>query len=206
MHDPEYCFFTCDALASLAPLAPSVVKSIVPLRMGLVWRYRTTRFDVDGTVLTTEYTTSDIQRSVTLDREHWYSGPGSGDTGNFRANRADGLYTRYHSRYLGLDYWSPPKRNLKYPVQVGEVFTDENNNVLRVASVSRSASVHAGTFDCVLYISTPPDMDSSDVYYSHSDLYYSPGVGLVLAEYHCRSLEGMMFLTARTELSQAPEI
>jgi hypothetical protein len=187
-----------------APVAPSVVKSILPLKTGLTWKYRSKRFEPDGTELSVEYAELKVWSSVIRDNERWYSYSLS-DSWTYYANRVDGLYTRYHSTYAGLDYWSPPKLLLKYPVKEGDTFIDSDNHAVRVASVHQNVSVLAGNYDCIMYVVTEPDVDSSNAHWRNV-MYYRPDVGRILIEQYARTLDGMMFLMIRSELIQATGI
>jgi hypothetical protein len=77
--------------------------------------------------------------------------------------------------------------NIKYPVQVGEVFyMNPFSDTVKVVSINQKITVPAGTFECIHYQSfdTFSRTDDNGVvigkYLAKVDFYYSVGVGMVL--------------------------
>jgi hypothetical protein len=184
------CSATPDAPQTVAPAKPA---PLIPYTVGNQWMTKTTSFDQNGTMLSTEYDTSAVIEPVAIDGEAWYRIHGVRSRDLFAATRADGPWMR-------ADLDSMPERRFLYPAAAGDTFGMHDGISYVMTSRDSVVSVPAGTFHCVVYHRQQHDASGALVRPEQMvvwrDYYWcvAPGIGVVKSGVLARSWQPGMKL------------
>ena len=140
--------------------------TIVPLKVGNQWVYRSNVYDASGSVIDSFLDTVKIVRSKTIGTETWYED----NTGRTQTNRADGRWLYSDSAYLVEKY--PAKLNDTYSLAEGSL-------TVRVRSLDESVQVSQGSHKTHVYSWTRFENATTVLV---GEFFHAPRVGLIRAD------------------------
>jgi hypothetical protein len=172
------------------PVAPGPGNSIIPLKVGNVWRFRSMLYDTTGAVTWNGVDSLVIVRDTVVNGTTWYRFL-HGDS--WLTNQADGIW----SAGFGPAGFAP-NLTIKYPANAGDSW-DARTSASRtqrvtLASISIPASVPAGLYTCYEYrFSDGNELTEVE--------YLAPNVGIVAIDAYGRLPSGRVLRGARLELT-----
>lgn len=167
-------------------------ESLIPLRIGNEWIWRTTEQSfVDGWPDSVYFDTTRVVSDVVLEDERWYT---------LRTSDGDVLATNRPS-----GYWESGPGGIgahlvfQHPAEVGDTFpaiSAFDSSFVRVMSLDTTITVPAGMFQAVHYaqITTTNGLSFT------CDFFVAPGVGLVKTELPWIDMTGEIVRVDRQEL------
>jgi hypothetical protein len=159
---------------------------IIPLKVGNLWIYKTDKYDQNGTLNSSQYSSHCILKDTSKYGETFYLFEGFLPW----INKADGLYV------LGQD--SLPELFLKYPAPENDSYTNKMNDSIIIKKTDEKLNIPSGNFKCYKY-----QVNNTANPNITSFLYVSPGTGIVqIEDYNKSSDSDSTFLMSRTVLHQ----
>jgi hypothetical protein len=179
------------------------VKQIIPLNVGNMWVYNSTRYGVyevsleswvDTTKVIADSNFNNVKWSV-INKKDKYS-----EATLIATNNASGYY-----EYYNLGYPSDKRLLFKFPGKVNDqtpIYVIENDSIYtslrRIVSIDTTIIISAKTFSCYLYHTPRIDLKDSG-YIQESDIFICPDVGIVKKIYY-ENYSNVRYIYMRSEL------